>query len=648
MKIQWCIGLTAACCASLSAQGQINYVSDAMVAGTDGYNVYRIPGFTVAQDGSLLLFAEGRPSSADPGGPGDIDLVYKRSTDGGQTWSNVSVLHQQSGFDFSDPRVVIDQSTGHAHLLYTRWPTNSGQASVPVGQGSNSANVFRMVSTDHGATWSSPINITTDVKDPSWASINTGPGLGIQLQWQDADPSRNGRMIVPAHHRPATYRGVAQYSDDGGATWNYGGSTPGFTDEAEIIELVNGDLLWDGRQQFGNRRERYISQDGGETWSNFVDSNITVTTVDTGIVRYSAIREGDDRNRILYSAPLGSDLGTGNNRNNIGVYTSYDEGRTFINPVHIQSGGAAYSVIDRMKDGSIGLIYENNANSVRFVNFDLAHLEGSGHAATMTHYDGFGNDVDRSNGGIGWSGSWQTQGNADFTDASNPDLGGSSIGFSGLRLAASDGRLDLNRPSGFFGTSATAQRDLATPIDMGEAGEHYFSFLIHQERDAGQDEDSGEFLNVRLLDGSGTSQAAFGVGSTENVFIAELGSTRNAGADSVDLDNNYMMVAKLVTREDGDATGDQLFVKVFADGEALPDTEIALDWTLVGTTGENLDAVIEAIRFESGDDVVWSVDELRIGTTYEGVVSGVVPEPSSLVLLAGGLGGLMMRRRRRN
>lgn len=617
MKFQWCIAASVACSLSQGARGEINVVSDALVAGTQGYPVYRIPGFTVAADGSLLLFAEGRPSQSDPGGPGDIDMVFTRSTDGGQTWSPVSVLHQQSGFDFSDPRVVIDQSSGHAHLLYTRWPTNNGQTGVPVGLGSNSANVFRLVSTDHGATWSAPIDITTEVKAPTWASINTGPGLGIQLRWQDDDPSLNGRLIVPAHHRPDAYRGVAQFSDDGGATWHYGsGSTPGFTDEAEVIELINGDLLWDGRQGGGNKRERYLSQDGGESWSHFADSNLTVTPVDTGIVRYSAMREGGDRDRILYSAPLGSALGTGNSRDNIGVYTSYDEGRTFINPVQIQSGSAAYSVVDRLQDGTIGLIYEVNHSTIRYVNFDLAHLEGAGHAETMTHYDGFGNDVDRSNGGIGWSGGWSSS-SASFTAGFNAALGGSGIQFDGLRLGQESGRLDLNRSGDTF-----AQRALATPIDMDTAGQHYLSFLVSQERDISGDGDSQEFLDIRLIDGAGTTHAAFGVGSGENVFLNELGDLVDGGQDGIGRDTSYLFVAKLVTMDSSAGGFDQLFVNVFASGEAIPDTDAGLGWTLVGTTGENSDALIQAIRFDSGSAVDWSIDELRLGTTFASVASG--------------------------
>lgn len=609
---------------ALPALGELNTVTDALVAG-DGYSVYRIPGFTVAADGSLLLFAEGRPSQSDPGGSGDIDLVFTRSTDGGQTWSDVQVLHESAGFDYSDPRVVIDQNTGNVHLLYVQWPTNNGQTGVPTGLGSNSSVTFYQSSNNHGLTWSGPQNINAQVKEPTWASLNTGPGLGIQLRWQDDDPSRNGRLIVPAHYRPNAYRGVILYSDDGGASWDHGtGSTPGFTDESEIIELVNGDLLWDGRQSGGSDRERYLSTDGGQTWGHFVDSNLTITAVDTGIVRYSAMREGEDRDRILYSGPLGSPAGAGNSRNNIGVWTSYDEGRTFINPVQIQSGSAAYSVIDRLQDGTVGLIYEVDHNTIRYVNFDLAHLEGTGHAPTMTHYDGFGNDVDRSLGGVGWSGGWASS-STSFTNSFNAALGGSSIPFAGLRLEQESGRMDLNRSGNTF-----AERTLSAPINMAVAGQHYIAFLASQQRDTSADGTSQEFLDVRLVDGTGATHVAWGVGSAENLFLNELGDLVDAGEDGINRDESYLFVAKLVTQGSGAGAFDQLFVHVFTSGDAIPDTDTGLGWTLVGSTNEDSDALIEAIRFESGSAVDWSLDELRIGTTFSGVASGFSLNPADV------------------
>ena len=65
---------------------------DVLTAGTEGYHTFRIPAIVAASDGSLIAFAEGRRDNRlDPGG-GDIDLVYKRSSDQGMTWSALEVL----------------------------------------------------------------------------------------------------------------------------------------------------------------------------------------------------------------------------------------------------------------------------------------------------------------------------------------------------------------------------------------------------------------------------------------------------------------------------------------------------------------------------------------------------------------------------
>ncbi|MFT5301173.1 MAG: hypothetical protein ACI87E_002332 [Mariniblastus sp.] len=632
---------------SRDLKAQINTISNPLVAGSE-YNVFRIPGFSVANDGSLLLFSEGRPSGADPGGAGDIDLVYKRSTDGGATWSNLSVLHQRAGFDYSDPRVVVDRNNGKVHLQYIQWPTNNGQAGVPSGLGENSARVFYQTSVDHGATWSggangvSSLNITPDVKDPAWASINTGPGMGIQLKWQDAAPARNGRLLMPAHQRPASYRGVSLYSDDGGDNWTHGsGVTPGFTDESEVIELTNGDLLWDGRQQAG-KRFRYISTDGGDTWGQAHRGDIDVTPVDTGMARYSAWREGDDRDRIIYSAPLGSNLGAGNSRDNIGVWTSYDEGKTFINPVLIQSGSAAYSSIDKLADGSIGLVYEVNHNSVRYVNFEINQLEGTNQQRETSHYDGFSNDVIRNRGGIGWSGAWSGQGT--FTDSNESQLGGgNNVEFDGFRFTKLDGRLDL------AGSDGAVERNLTQSIDLNANSTSYVSLLVSKTLDNSADDGSGEFLDIELLDSQGDSQAAFGVGSNESFFLVGLGDTVTTAADVVGRDKSYFLVAKIVAQDDATGNFDQIFLKVFESGmDAIPDSDLGLNWTLAGTMTENNSALLDSISLEGGNNTYWSLDELRIGTTWASVASNVssVPEPGSFFVVSALFIGFLARRQR--
>jgi sialidase-1 len=599
-----------------SAFAEIKTVNQPLVAGMEGYAVYRIPGFAAGNDGSLLLFAEGRPSGADPGGAGDIDLVYKRSTDGGQTWSTLTKLHETTGFDYSDPRVVVDRTSGTLHLQYVQWPTNCGQACVPVGLGSNSAVIYYQTSGDNGVTWSGPLNINAQVKDPSWASLNTGPGMGIQLKWQDSAPARNGRLLMPAHRRPPSYRGTALYSDDGGATWTHGGgATPGFADESEVIELTNGDLLWDGRQSGGTMRERYISHDGGETWVEPHDGDITITAVDSALVRYSAKRDGNDRDRILFSGPLGNPVGAGNSRDNIGVWTSYDEGKTFINPVQIQSGSSAYSVLEKLHDGTIGLIYEVNHNTIRFVNFDLAELERASHPISMSHYDGFGNRASALRGGVGWSGAWNNTG---------ASISPGTLEFAGFLTQ------DDTQHVHFRGDSIT--RSLGSgALDLNQNRDYYFSLFVNHDFADGVDSGTGEWLDVRLLDG-GNQRFAFGVADTEAPFVRNENSASNvvSAADTLQTDKTYLLLAKLAARSGDGGNFDQLFLAWYDDSMQVPTDESQINWQLAGQTNNNFSGQIDEIFIGGGPNADWQVDGLRIGTALDAVIVDTGIEPPAV------------------
>ena len=399
----------ASCASSPSAVDETVSVSRPFVSpkgeyvtARDRYHTFRIPGMIVAQDGSILLFAEGRRGDgSDPRRDEDapIDLVLRRSTDAGETWEPLVVI--ESGFrpngvlaDFADPTPVLDESTGEVFLLYGQWP-DVGPRTVSHGQDPDSADGNQVVwvrsSTDHGRTWSDRRQVLyPDEPDETadglyWRQAEPGPGSGIQLRWQDQDSGANGRLLIPAKRSgsetpdgPASVRPFTYYSDDHGASWHVGHITPGpDANEDEIVELTDGTVLLDGRQNSGNYRRRHRSTDGGITWSPDRPDSIPITPVDGSMIRYSAIRAGDDRDVILFSGPRGED---GLNRNNITVWTSYDEGQSFSNPVTFNQGFAAYSVLQRLADGTIGLAVEtsnesgDNYGEIRFYRFGLAHL----------------------------------------------------------------------------------------------------------------------------------------------------------------------------------------------------------------------------------------------------------------------------------
>ncbi|MCA9261982.1 MAG: exo-alpha-sialidase [Planctomycetales bacterium] len=622
----WRCGLSATVLllATSSVSADVDVLSDVFVGGMEGpqgTSNYRIPALVVAPDGSLLAFAEGRRSGADPGAAGQpIDMVLKRSVDGGATWGQLAILAADHRFDFSDPRPLVDSATGDVHLLYNQWPDDCGQGCVPIGLGDESSVLWVRSSQDNGQNWSTPVNLNASVKSPQWRALNSGPGHGIQLQWQ-TNPQRNGRLVAPGHRDASGYHGVSIFSDDHGATWQAGSAQDGASvevNESEVVELTNGDLLWDGRTFAGATRQRFLSRDGGETWNALGPGDLPVTRVDTSMVRYSAVRSNQDRDRILYAAPLGSPPGTGSDRTNQGVWTSYDEGKTFINPRVIASGHAAYSSMQRLADGSVGLLWEATGSTlVKYANFDLAELESIVHRPDMSHYDGFDNEVDRSRGGVGWSGGWS--GEATFTVNESSFPHGGDVPFVGFPFPRTGGRLELGP-----GRGIETSRTLATPILLDQSRTSYVSLLISRAADDPNDGMAQEDLRIELRDEAGTAHLGFGVRSDESFYIDQLGTPVHTTADSFDVAASYFLVAKIVSHTAAESAFDQVFLKAFHSGvESVPDDDAGLAWTLVGSTDENAAASLTTLAIESGLSAAWAVDELRVGSSFAAVASNL-------------------------
>ncbi|MCA9241637.1 MAG: exo-alpha-sialidase, partial [Planctomycetales bacterium] len=325
-------------------------------AGESGVHTYRIPSLVAAPDGTLLAFCEARNRSRSDAG--DIDLVVKRSTDNGNTWSHALVLWDDGPNTCGNPCAVVDRATGVVWLLMT-W--NSGvvhESKIQPGFGEDSRRVFVTHSDDNGQSWEPPREITRQVKPAAWSWYATGPGAGIQLERGE----HRGRLVIPCDHGPARTeskrsRSHVIYSDDHGATWQLGGSVIGDTNESEVVELSDGRLMLNMRNSDRTQDTRLVatSEDGGENWSAPSHDDTLVEPICQASIRRMRWEVSESPSVILFSNPA-----TRSKRRHLTVRASYDDGQTWPVARRLHSGGSAYSCLCSLPDGAVGCLYERD------------------------------------------------------------------------------------------------------------------------------------------------------------------------------------------------------------------------------------------------------------------------------------------------
>ena len=310
--------------------------SDLFVSGTGGYHTYRIPALVVTKEGTVLAFCEARKNSRHD--DGEIDLMLRRSPDGGLTWSDRQIIADDNDHTMGNPVRSSYESDDTIWLPYGR----------------DNQRVFVINSKDDGRRWSVPVEITNEVKDLDWPWIGTGPGHGIQLQ--------NGRLVIPSWTGKGPHvsyqtieRSLIIYSDDGGMNWHQ--SAPFGEDESnecEAVELVDGSLYMNMRSQPERHQRSFsMSQDGGQSWSKLeYDAALPEPSCQASVVRFSTTAQSD-KNRVLCAGPADPE-----ERACLTVRISYDECRTWPVSKILYPGAAAYSDLTVTDDGQVLCLYE--------------------------------------------------------------------------------------------------------------------------------------------------------------------------------------------------------------------------------------------------------------------------------------------------
>jgi sialidase-1 len=355
---------------------QTTLISTATVykMGENGYHSFRIPAIILAADHkTLLAFAEGRKNSRSD--TGDIDLLLKRSTDGGRTWSEIIIVWDDAENVCGNPSPVVDVRTGKIVLLAT-WNLGSDhEKDINKKRSKDTRRVFMLTSADNGASWSQPAEITKMTKKNDWTWYATGPCHAIQL----TKGKYKGRIVVPCDHAylsdtMSVYRSHLIYSDDLGKSWHIGGISADDGNESSVVELSDGTLMLNMRSS-GKSREKEkcrlvaISKDGGESLGETkFEKQLSEPVCQGSILNYL---NGDKiTSKLLFSNPSNPDK-----RRGMTIKLSMDNGTTWNVVYSFEDVPAAYSDLVVLPTGNVGILYENGLKRpTEQINFDVLSL----------------------------------------------------------------------------------------------------------------------------------------------------------------------------------------------------------------------------------------------------------------------------------
>ena len=328
---------------------------------------YRIPTMLNTADGGIVALTDYRhdhpydlgKNASNGVGPHVVDVVARRSTDGGLTWQDEVTVAAGDGtnaatWGFGDPAIVRD-ADGTLHCLMA-----AGNASYASGM----LHVGYSMSTDNGATWStvSDIYSAIDKGDLDITSAFVTGGKGVTFA--------NGRMAFAFLGKVSGTTNIYPiYSDDKGATWHIQPTVAyGSGDESKLEIMNDNSLLLSVRKgnyngtavRSYNRTTGDASAGGIANWGTATNwgSEMNANGCNADILYYNRSTEDASRPDVIFHT-LTKAYST--YRKDLRLYMSFDQGATWQEAFLLQSGYAAYSSMQKLANGDLAIIFEDGS-----------------------------------------------------------------------------------------------------------------------------------------------------------------------------------------------------------------------------------------------------------------------------------------------
>ena len=348
-------------------------------SGDDGVESYRIPGLVTTNAGTLLgVYDVRHNNSADL--QEYVEIGLSRSTDGGQTWEKMRIpmsFGEYGGLPKAqngcgDPAILVDKQTGTIWIV-AAWTHGMGwnrawTNSMPGMDKEHTAQLVMVKSEDDGRTWSEPINVTEQMKDPSWYFFFQGPGRGISMD--------DGTLVFASQYigKDKIPNAGIMYSKDHGKTWKVSKHARTNTTESQVAEIAPGVLMLNMRDNRGGSRAVSTTTDMGETWKEHESSR---TALPESICMASLIHVKAKDNVLGKDILLFSNPNTTEGRHSMTIKASLDGGYTWLpeNQLLVDSGSSwGYSCLSMIDQETVGILYEGSVAHMTFQAINLKDI----------------------------------------------------------------------------------------------------------------------------------------------------------------------------------------------------------------------------------------------------------------------------------